>query len=369
MKQVEQNSFEMESLEEKEMNEARQQISRAEQTWAEWTVQQIMNSASWVFRQLRTQGIRFSSWVVRDPHTAKIVLFIIKATMKRTCRDIRRWWYRADIASEEGKVRRFLDKVEDVTGITVDSELGKVAIQETFSEGIKHGGFDSLYDSLSASVGAVLSGVIGDIPYVGGAIKAVGNVTNDVLKDSLKFYLELSIYQRNIQFVGKQVIDIIYMVLPIKITWSDRYGWQLNLGFCEGSTIASWRKPREVQEAEEDERLSSPRSGSPMGMRDVGAFPGTTQLDPDILAAQSEITGFPSNAPGFTTGTQVPSIVLRDVPSKRDTPPMNPTTRVKRRRRTQFSPEELPLPPEPSFPGTTRATQGFIGGGALPPEY
>lgn len=241
----------------KEQDEAIAEVAQQEQTgkgssesWSRWALKILGNTTVWAIKQIVGAGSSLAFWIVRDPHTAKIALFIVKATMREMCRSMYRYWIKEPPKLMEEKALSRIEQLKEgaskITGVEIDSELGMLALQEGASNFLSGDGFETLWNTSSTLISGVFSGMVGSIPGVGGAINGLTSAISTIAKDSCKFYIEMTMYKRDVMFAGRQVLEILYLVLPIEVYKTEDGGYRLRMntekGECGGLVFGLGQK-------------------------------------------------------------------------------------------------------------------------------
>lgn len=230
------------------LSQEMKEIQSERESWMEWTLRQLKTGSIWTLMTLKEAGYSLANFVIRDPHTAKIVIFIVRAFLSRICRYVYREWLGA-FQKGDAKRNEFLEKVKDRLREDADIDfdraggVAKLAIEEAIQKFATGDGFDSMWSSMSTLASQTFLGSIGSIPVVGGAVSGFLSGLMVITKESIKFGLEISVYERNFTRSFSFLVDIVYMVMPFEIKLDEQtnkwvFVW-FQGGQCSGFQINS----------------------------------------------------------------------------------------------------------------------------------
>lgn len=222
---------------EKQNERAAKQGNADKQSWTRWAISQIKNSAVWV----AGKSAELAMWVIRDPKTAKIVLFILKRMIKDACTYVYTNWLKNE-KQYLGMFQSFWSQTKNFASSKY--EFAKFAVTEGMQSYLKGNGFKNTWTKASSYLGVAVYGLVGGIPIVGSGIQAVGSIVNDILYESSQIYIETAIYEANVKFAGKTFIEILFVLMPVQVVENPQGGYSLQWNQSPESCVGILRQPQ-----------------------------------------------------------------------------------------------------------------------------
>ena len=180
-----------------------------------WTAKKVGQGLYDASKFTAYQLTSFGFWMVKDPATAQVVLFIAGSLIKQLCRKFR--CYMTGKAYQESLM-------EQTTGLTADDgfKMAKIGFQHGVGNFFNGGGFDNYWSMGWSVVGGALKGAAKSIPIAGGLIGGALEAANEIAKDATRFAAEIGLYKVRYQGAKNLLIDLIYDIIGNEgACWSE----------------------------------------------------------------------------------------------------------------------------------------------------
>lgn len=215
-----------------EKKEEKAAVGSETKSWTRWLITEIKGSSVWI----ASKGADLALWVVKYPKTAKIVFFILKRMLKDVCSYIYvNWLQHAKEYTTMFDV--YFSQTKDFAASKW--ELTKFATVAGFQAYLTGDGFKNTWNKSSKAIGGAIYAMVGDIPFAGKAVQALGTFINDVAQESTKIAIEAAIYEEDVRYAGSLFIEILFVFMPIEFTFDEmtqkyKMQWNTSTESCVG---------------------------------------------------------------------------------------------------------------------------------------